>query len=484
MIRKIIFSFGLGLMMIVFGFLLHNIDMQSFLIQFIKNKLDVSLDEHFRSIGFSYLSTFLLFSGVVTFLYFLVLKNKFTEFHFYVASFCLLVFHYCCYLFVNARNYPVYDDQGAILEFLLNYSNTSTVNEKICLIIAPYNESIIIFPKLFVLGWLKIAGSINFRTLILFNGLLLLFLQLFLFAKMMTKETSRFLFFVLSLFIFQFQFYDDAFWATSGLCYYGSFIFTALAFYFLHRGKNFPALTFAIVSAFTFGNGWGSFFICIAFLLLEKRFRELMMWIPAFILVSIIFFMLRLDFHPLSTANWNLLDNILFILIFIGSAFQFFYSPVIPIIAGTFIISAFIFLAIKKQYKTYPVHFLLLAFIIFSAIAASPLRSGMEPNGLYGLHVRYGIFSILAFTLTVYLLSAYNGFEKKYKNYLIASAFIYNALTGIFFYPEAEIRREKIQSMMVGIKENKFDVGYSTFREDDVEILLKESIRKGIYKPH
>ncbi|CAN5481780.1 hypothetical protein BH11BAC1_BH11BAC1_29440 [soil metagenome] len=448
--------------------------------------MGISLNEHFRSIGLSYVSTFLIFSGVVSLLYYFRLKNKLSEQNFYLASVCLVVLHYFHYLFINAVNYPVYDDQGAILEFLLKYSNASSVNEKIRLLIAPYNESNIIFPKLFVLGWLKISGSINFRYLILFNGLLLLFLQLFLFAKLLTNVSSRYLFFVLSLFIFQFQNYDDAFWAISGLGYYGVFIFTTLAFYFLQKQNPsaiFSALTFSLIASYTFGNGWLSFPICICFLILEKRFRELWLWMIAFALVLISYFIMRSEFHALSIANWNLTDNILFILIFSGSAFQFFFSPVIPIIVGIFIVSGFVFLAIKKQFKIYPVHFLMLTFIFFSAIAASPFRSGMEPHGLYGLHVRYGIFSILAFALTVYLLLEYNGYKIKYKNYLIASAFTYNALTGIFFYPEVEIRREKIQSMMAGIRENKFDLGSYTFREDDVEILLKESIRKGIYKP-
>jgi len=482
--RKSRFILTYALVLVIYGCLLQNIQLQLFLIRFVNNKLGIILNEHFRSIGLSYVSTFLIFSGVVCLLYFLRLKDKLSEIQFNVITVCLIVFHYFYYLFLNAENYPVYDDQGAILNFLLNYSSVISLSEKFHLIIAPYNESMLIFPKLFVLCWWKIFGMMNFKYLILFNGILLLSLHLFLFAKIKTNQ--KYLLLVLTVFMFQFQYYDDAFWAISGLCYYGVLVFAALAFYFLQEKSPrgfYLALICSVIATFTFGNGWLCILLCIGFLIVEKNFERILAWTILLVLVLIGFFMMRFQIQFLTPINWNPLDNILFILVLLGSAFQFFYTIHLPVIVGIFIVASFIVLTIKKQYKVAPIRYLLLAFIILSVVTAAPLRSGLESNGLYGLRVRYGIFSILAFTLTLSLLAGYKWNTKKYAGYFIASAFAYNMLTGFFFYPEQVIRSERIRTIVAGIRADQFDVGYSTFQKDDIEQLLKQSIEKGIYKP-
>jgi len=446
----------------------------------------IALDEHFRSIGLSYLATYLILLGSIGLLYFFHLRNALKEKHFYFFSVSLLLIHYFYHLSANAINFPVYDDQGAILDFLLKSGDATSASEKFRLLLKPYNESMVVFPKLFALCWLKISGQVNFRQLILFNGLLLIAFHLFLFRKATGNIIPMPLFFILSIFVFQFQFYDDAFWVLSGLCFYGVFLMAAAIFYMLQKNSrqlNYLTLFISLVATFTFGNGWTLFPLCIFYLLSEKKKMEIIPWMLTFVLTIIIYFVLRAQFHPLSDFHLNLLDNILFILIFLGSAFQFGYTPHIPVLVGLFIVWAFVNAVRKKQYKTSPVLFFMLAFLIGSAVTAAPLRSGIEPYGQYGIQVRYGIFSIYAIVISIALLLENRIVTNKMLAYLFATAFAYNALTGIFFFPETVLRREIIETVVAGIRIDKYDVKYTTYQRNDIEMLLKEAIKKGIYRP-
>src|SRR5437868_1022062 len=140
--RKTRLVFFTAIIFIISGCLLQAAQLQLLIVRFANHSFGISLDEHFRCIGLSYLSTFLLLSGSICFAYLARLKNKLSELNFYAISVSLFVLHYFYYLFLNAKNFPVFDDQGALLDFLVRYCNTSSAVEKIRLIVSPYNESV------------------------------------------------------------------------------------------------------------------------------------------------------------------------------------------------------------------------------------------------------------------------------------------------------------------------------------------------------
>jgi hypothetical protein len=478
------FLLPLAFLFIVSGFFFCIEPYPSKLVHLVNHLLNLTLDEHFRAIGFSYLGTWLIITGIICLLYLIRLGNKITARQFFGMSSGLVVLHYFFHLFSNAVNYPLYDDQGAILHFILKYQDAGSITDKLSVIMTPYNESMIIFPKLFVLAWLKVFGVINFSHLLLFNGFLLVITHLLIFMK--SRINFWPLLFVQTLFIFQFQFYDDAFWAISGLCYYGTFIFAALTFYFLPRKtfvSNFTSISSALIAALTFGNGWILFPVCCFILYKEKRIVAATVWTLIFLILVIVSFSLRSAFHPLASANLNPVDNSLFILIFLGSAFQFFYSSLLAFVAGLFIATVFVMQLFKKKASDNSFSSLMLAFLIFSAIAASPLRSALEANGHYGLHIRYGVFSILAFCLCISLLTTDKNIQKKFWVILAGAAFIYNALTGLFFYPEVVIRKEKEEVAVQEMKQNNFDIKYTTYSKDEINAMMREAIARGIYQP-
>jgi len=453
-------------------------------VTFLYGFLNLSLDVHFRSIGFYYAGTWMIISSAILFLYLLKLNGYLNQNRFNFISCGLVFIHYFFHLSAIAVNYPIFDDQGVILDFLVRVKKATSIKETVGLMFMPYNESIMVIPKLFAFVWFKIFGEMNFRHLVLFNGLLLVILHLIIFLRYVKKWAPGF--FIVTVFIFQFQFYDDAFWAISGLCYYGAFLFATGSISLLlkkERRKNLLAVALALLATFTFGNGWVLFQLAFLFLIVEKKIGLLLPWVLAFIAAAVVFYSLKHRFHTVSTAAWNPIDNFLFLLIFLGSSIQFFYLPFIPALGGVFVLSTFVFILFKRRHHVATFPFLVLAFIVFSAITAAPMRSGLEPYGHYGMQVRYGIFSIVAFMLCILFLAGEFEFFRRKIFILAGAAFAYNLLTGLFFYPEAVIREENILVITDRMNNNDFDIRYTTYEKNKVDHLFKEAIETGIYKP-
>src|SRR5215203_3411735 len=110
------------------------------LVHLVSELLGLQLDEHFRSAGFFYVASLFILLGIIGLLNLLRSAGKLSESRFYSLTFLLLIVHYFFHLSGNAINYPVYDDKGALLDFLLKYKQASTWSEKTSLLFLPYNE--------------------------------------------------------------------------------------------------------------------------------------------------------------------------------------------------------------------------------------------------------------------------------------------------------------------------------------------------------
>jgi len=99
------------------------------------------------------------------------------------------------------------------------------------------------------------------------------------------------------------------------------------------------------------------------------------------------------------------------------------------------------------------------------------------------MRVRYGIFSIMAIVLCISILA--DEFKSRRRKIILVAgaAFVYNLLTGLFFYPEPVIREENILVVTEKMKNNDFDIRYTTYDKNKVNNLFREAIKKGIYKP-
>jgi hypothetical protein len=480
--RRYILALSLGLFIV--GIILFNGTVDYAIVGFINQLFSSHLNIEFRAFGLGYCATLLVSLSVISLLWFFRISGGVKKNQFYSLSIFFLILHYCWYVVTNAVNYPIYDDQGAVLEFFSQYTSQSTWRGKIEATLLPYNEAWMFIPKFILLSFWKIFGEIDFSSVMIFNAA---FLGLaFLSLARNTQEANRRQLLIAAFLLFQLQYFNTIFIGISGLCYYWVIAFAGGSVYFLtqqtSRAKYF-SLLFAVAASMTFGNGLLLFPIAIIYLLFNKQWIQAMAW---FCTLAVLLYLLSGTFTKIQFAGEFTMNPsywILFIPALLGSSFQFFYTTHIPVLVGCGVIFICVFGLIKKWHKTSPVIFLMLVFMILSAASAAPFRSAIRPGGYYGLEVRYGFFSIAAviFALSL-LISNIDFFKAKWKTLLVA-AVIYNMLTGIFFYPEVPVRTLDLKRLTTTAREKEFHLNYSAYRKAPFDELMTAAIDRGVYKP-
>jgi len=475
----------LSFLLLSFGFFLWSDNHCFSIVRFLNRTLSIHLTESFWGSGFSYISTLLIYFGIVTVVFFLYRSGKISRKQFGVISIVLFVIHYFFYLVKNSYNYPVYDDHGAILEFLNHYTRANSLQEKVKLLLAPFWESRITVPRIFILITWKIFHEINFQYLVWFDAVLLLSFHFLLMKKLLQGQPDC-LFYILGLtfLALQFQAYNSIFCDLSGLCYNGVLLFALLSFYFLKSGKKIAPIILAIAATLTFGNGLWIFPLSILYLWNQKRRKEIFLWLIVLVIIIVANIYSRTSFDVYNGVSFHFINFILFIPGVLGSAFQFLYTMHIPVAMGCFVITVFVISLLKKWYVSSPVIFMMLAFLVISAVSAAPFRSGIIPNGEYALQVRYGIFSVYSIILALAILIENTSLRQGKRYFMILFfGFGYNLLTGLFFYPEVVVRTKRVQILLEETQHGKYIPVYSIYKEKEYEELISESVAKGIYKP-
>jgi hypothetical protein len=476
---------ALSLSLFIAGAILFNGTVDYAIVSFINKLFSTHFNIEFRAFGIGYFSTILVYLGAVSLTWFFYISVRIRKTHFYFLSIFLLILHYCYYVITNAINYPIYDDQGAIMEFFNLYTSQSAFKGKLDAILLPYNEAWMLVPKLILLAFWKLSGEINFSFLMIFNAVFLDITFLLLILKNMKEKQIKY-FWVTAFLLFQLQSFNTIFIGISGLCYYWVVVFSFSSLYFLTqqgRSSKILSLLFAMAATLTFGNGLLLFPIAIAYLLSKRQWRYAFAW---FITLSALFYFLSGTFAKIQFAGEFTMNPsywILFIPTLLGSSFQFFYSVHIPVLVGCSVIFIVALGLNKKWHKTSPVIFLMLTFMILSAASAAPFRSAIRAGGYYGLEVRYGFFSIVAVILALVLLIENTNLFKVRWKVLLTAAFAYNILTGIFFYPEVPVRTLALRELVTSAHKKEFSLDYSAYRKVPFNNLMGAAMDKGIYKP-
>ncbi len=481
-------SLLLSVVLLTTGFGLYNGEASYSIVRLMNQILSSHFNEMYWAIGLGYVSTLLIYSGILCFIFFLHRSGKISQRKFCYSALFLLVVHYLFYLVKNSWNYPIYDDQGAVLEFMNQYTDAKSIQEKLKLLVAPFWESRQTVPRLFLLTIWKLFHEINFQYLVWFDAVLLISFHFLLLRKFLQKSSLR-LPYVLafSLLAFQFQAFNNIFCGLSGLCYNGVLFFAMLSFSFLEKkgnGKLFLSILFAVAAELTFGNGIWIFPLSIIYLWRQNRKHDVLVWSVLFLSILLFNFIDRKSFVVFFGMSFNAMNVLFFIPALLGSAFQFLFTMHLPVITGVFVLIIFLIAVLKKWDSSSHVIFMMLALLVVSAISAAPFRSGINPGGQYALQVRYGTFSIYAIILAIALVAENTSYRegKKYLR-IVAFAFAYNLLSGLFFYPEVPIRTQKIQVMIQELKKEKYSIEYSIYKQKEFEELMKTSISKGMYQP-
>ncbi|HNQ12563.1 MAG TPA: hypothetical protein PKH65_04810 [Bacteroidia bacterium] len=420
------------------------------LIEIIGSILNSPLDTEFRSIGFMYLGAACVMMVFVLSIEFICRKNSpIIGNRFYrTSTFCCIVF-YVGVLCFSVSHMPIWDDYGIALDFLCNVHDSNSFSQTLALIYEPHMESRFVVIKLLVYLFYKINGQIVIQPMIW----ICVPVYISLFYWMMKSTTSavhnyRYALPV-ALLLFQFEFYDAIVWGTAAMQYHFVLLFAFLSFRYAIREKlkaHLFALLFAVLGAFTFGNG----LILLPMLLLWYAYQRKWFYVASSFLVLLLTFKVYFFQHHEASISFDLmLKNAYqypaYVLTFIGSCIQPMYNKWISLSIGCIVLTLFLNLLFKKYHQKNPLLFLFMVFIVGSALVAAVLRLKVE-NFDQALASRYGIFSAVFMVLLFLAYAEYGLISAKRLKHITLLFLAINLSAGVLYYPEVIVRKKKLEA--------------------------------------
>ncbi len=451
--------------------------------------LDKELNEHFWKTGIERTAVELIFFSFL-FLVFAFFYKKYPSQTFSAATMLCLVLFFV-YILKDSMNIPFNDDYD-YLKFLNGFSNVHDLKE---IVKQDGNESKLIFMK-FLSASLFYLHSFNIKLLILFADACLLGTYLLLYKSIhLDKLNKIFLGFILAILLFQFQYYDSSVWAAGALYSQCTIFFVFLSIYFIsseYKYKIIFSLLFATLAAINCGAGFLAFGIGLLVSLTRKKTIETILWLLVLFLICSFYFSehffpnakYSFDFSELLTDFFKHSGRcFLFSCVFLGSSFQYYYQTVLPLAAGIFIWSLFIFVSLKKYYKKNLTNYLFLIFLICVSLLPAIFRKDyIMPDAIAN---RYGIYSAVALLSSIIALLENINYGKNIMIAIFSFSIIIHLTTNIFFYPEMIFRKEALIEMTKHYKLTGIvymTPPYDKWTPSNSTMIVQEAAEKNIYK--
>jgi hypothetical protein len=345
------------------------------------------------------------------------LKNKST--YFVWAFIALPIILYFYFLSEYSLNIPKWDDH-ALKAFILEFENANGFLAKFQTFFKQHNEHRIAFDRLITLLVFTIHGTIDYRWL-MWVGNFTLIGTLIIFLKIFQKQKVSLWFFIpISLIFFQLQLWENTFWGMAALQNFGIIFFIFGLIYFISSDKKshfYWAILFAFFATYTSGNGITVFPVCIVLLLLQRRFKESIVFgIVSIVLIGAYFYQYQMPPSNPPMEGIGIGKIIFGFFSFIGSVFDLMPNSSgrvkLTIVAGgiLFVISSLIAIYLifnskllkKNRFLSQTELFTLgsFMFLIGTGIVVTYTRISFGEIGL--LTSRYKIYAILLLT-TLYL---------------------------------------------------------------------------------
>jgi hypothetical protein len=404
----------------------------------------------------------------------------------------LVVLTYYFYVFRFSVNIP-YWDEFFVLNWFDSYIN-QTFWGKIIHLFEQANEHRLFSYRLTVFMQYLIFGDLNFRNIILFGnlGMIWLIYLLYKMSPFFKSNVIAFIPVILLLFVPQNEISIWGMVAIASIFEY-ALVFASLTFLNKQGYFNFTmSLLLAIIATFSFGNGMFVFFAGFIILLMRKQkpVIHITLW-SLFMALSISLYFLNFNFSSGGgPSKFEILHHpinaILFFLTLIGNLFtSLFKAKLIWFYLSGFIVCAsFCFIIIRKWsvLKHYPLLISYLVFLFLTAITITISRVGFGIGAATA--PRYMLLPIL-FVVLIYIMIifSYRIMDKKIIFLiLIASLFLYFARMS----QQIEVIRQHKSNLEEGlisynINPNKSSLGFinQTFASNS----LTNAIKKKYYNP-
>lgn len=440
-----------------------------------------TLNAAFWSSGLQHMGIELI-AGSGTLLILFLINSKASIFY---ASIAVTIALFFIFLFQYAVNIPITDDYITILTFSNNYFSTYDPFQKLSLLFSFHGECRLVMTRVAIIIMHFITGEVNIKVLVIISNICLP-LILFLLNKQIKNEALLLpLLLIIALLLFQYGYYDAIVWATDAFHYQLTILLVLLALHLLEKNSAMSKASCAVCSVLamlTFGNGLLIFPITLLYFVILKNYKMFFAWLLLTMLACALYLS---NFGHLNqqSAHFSLADYFIYSCCFIGGAFQFAYSLYLPFACGLVVWILFAVLTITGYYKKSFFHYAILLFTILSSLLAAHFRSG---NGYAGaISNRYGIFSVLSVSAS--LIAFFEIINEKQQPRLIpfsiAVVLIYHLMSGLFFFPEVPVRKQKLEAFINGIKHNKPFKPVLPVIPEGADDIVKEAMKKKIYFP-
>lgn len=402
----------------------------------------------------------------------------------------LPVIVYLLLLLRYSYNFPFYDDYIAVLEALARWRDTSNINEKLSLLVEQHNEHRIAYIHSVALIDDFLRGSVYFTDLIFWGNLSLLLVLWILYRSTKTLSSVSSLWLLpVALLLFQFQSWDNTYWAMASLANFGIHGWVITAIYLASRREPWawPGAIFATLLALgTIGSGLFLIPVVLAVWAVEKRFRELLLGGIVLTVAVLLYFKgyQQPAGYPsigqtLAKADWGQL--LVFWGAFLGSnAYHPALSFVAPLI-GWCGIGWFLLLTFRLYFLKNPLLYGVLGFLVLTALAVALNRYGRGIEGAYPSRYRMNSSLFLAATyLTVVDLT-----EVKWKKWVVvagcAATLALYSLSVYVYLPRIENNYE-LRVADNWLFRHQMPIAGS-YRLKDANEMLKKSVREGLFIP-
>ena len=378
---------------------------------------------------------------------------------------------YFYFLSEYSINIPKWDDH-ALKAFILDFQNTKGFIPKLQTFFKQHNEHRIAFDRVFTLIVFWIHGSIEYRWLMWVGNFTLLGVLL-IFYKIFQKQKHSIAFFVpIPLILFQLQIWENTFWGMAAMQNFGIIFFIFGLIYLISSQKRlyfYVAILFAFFVTYTSGNGVTAFPICLVLLILQRRFKDSIIFGGvAILLVFLYFYHYQMPANNPSMKGIGIGKVIFGFFSFLGSVFDLLpYSLgrikfTIVLGAILFMISSLIAMYLvfnskllsKQRNLNQSELFILgsLMFLIGTALVVTYTRISYGEVGL--LTSRYKIYSILLLiTLYLALISKLDLTQIKWAVFpLILAAIGFNILVNYINFKEVINFRNQLISFAINWK--------------------------------
>jgi len=411
------------------------------------------------------------------------------------AAAAVPVVAYFVFFFSFALDLPFGDDYP-VLAFAVNFTNPEWP-KKTQIFFSQHNEHRIVTLRAVVLAFHYLSLKIDWVAIAFLGNLGILGIVLLLWKHAGRAgdlpPPRRILWFLpVVFFLFQPQHHQLTLWAMCAFTNVGVLLFALLSFFLLtHRdsvpGNTLPflaAVGFALLAAYTNGNGVFAIVIGAFVLLAERTYRRLFIWLGTGAFAVGFYFTgyVRNPEHPafLPFLKDQVWDAAAYFLSVLGSFADFgVYRPVASIAGGATLLAALFFLAVKRIDRKDPFLFSAIFFVLLSLAALTWTRASF--GVAQSTTSRYKFVSALAAVL-IYLALLRVG--KNGRNVAAVGLAVSMSFGAVSFLVNVPRGRDNRTVRLVNVLDwNRGKAVLPYANREHTEAILRLAVQRKIYEP-